>query len=157
MKDSVELCQRFGRARQEDSSTVVMDERKDRCVAKLKQVKRRQDDIIRRFDPSKTTHNREADINAQKSREKTADSLLMNKAKWLNTPVAVLNLYVTKTKAILEHQLGKNKGQFHHEMRYKSVLRSVSATAVNNSKKQSKTTCALILLGKLRDATLATS
>ncbi|KAL3826330.1 hypothetical protein ACHAXA_003654 [Cyclostephanos tholiformis] len=46
LKDTVELCQCFGRARQKTSSLALMSERKDRPLAALKDVQRRQESII---------------------------------------------------------------------------------------------------------------
>ena len=81
MKDSVELCQRFGRARQEDSSKVVMDERRDRGVTRLQQVKQRQNGIIQEFDPSKVSQSQKTDMAAQKSREKMRRVFIREKSR----------------------------------------------------------------------------
>eukprot|EP01082_Thalassiosira_pseudonana_P009278 g8229.t1 g8229 contig29:45842-48019(-) len=53
LKDTVELCQRFGRARQKTSCLTLMSERKDRPLTDLKDVKQHQDTIIKDFDPVK--------------------------------------------------------------------------------------------------------
>lgn len=137
MKSSVELCQRFGRARQDNSSTVVMEERKDRPVARLQEVKRRQDDIIVAFDPSKMYH-ADSDMATQKCYERSAFSILANESRCLMIPIAALNEYITKTKASIEHKPSKNSWKFHHEMGYKSIIRSESATATGHSKKEAK-------------------
>jgi len=55
IKDTVELSQRFGRARQENRRIVVMDQRWDRPIAALKEVKQHQDYQIESFTPSFTT------------------------------------------------------------------------------------------------------
>jgi hypothetical protein len=52
MRDSVELCQRSGRARQLDSSIVLLDERPDRPLATLETARDLQDVIAGQYDPS---------------------------------------------------------------------------------------------------------
>lgn len=73
MKDSVELCQCFGRTRQENSLTVVMDERRDRPVKNLKEVQCRQDDIMETFAPSQAKRDKASEKNAQRNRERGAE------------------------------------------------------------------------------------
>jgi ERCC4-related helicase len=51
MKDSVELCQRFGRARTTDCAIVVMVERHDRPLEFLEKVRQDQDEIVQSYDP----------------------------------------------------------------------------------------------------------
>ena len=152
MKDSVELCQRFGRARQEDSLRVVMDERKDRPVTKLQQVKQRQNEIIGAFDPCHKQPDNDAKLSAaQKNREKNAETVLEDTVGSLKAPVAVINLYVVKTKAHLKNKVSQNGEEFHHEMTYKSILKSVAATGTGKSKKQAKAACALKVIEQLRN------
>jgi ERCC4-related helicase len=73
MKDSVELCQRSGRARQQDSSIVILDERPDRPLSALETARNVQDDIVARYEPSTAPSvDQGAERTSQLSREHTA-------------------------------------------------------------------------------------
>ena len=52
LKDSVELCQRFGRARALKCSIVVLEERHDRPLVFLEQIRLHQDELVQTFTPS---------------------------------------------------------------------------------------------------------
>ena len=103
MKDSVELCQRFGRARQEDSSKVVMDERRDRGVTRLQQVKQRQNGIIQEFDPSKVSQSQKTDMAAQKSREKMRRVFYSRKIKGLTINCIIRRISETLFTCIFDN------------------------------------------------------
>lgn len=152
MKDSVELCQRFGRARQNDSSAIVMKQRQDRPVAMLEKVKSRQDEIIKEFDPTKVQINHDANKRAQNDRERNAAKLLSKMDEIDKKPVAILNIYVSKTKALLTNNISKKQGLFHHGMVYESDLRQEIAMASGSSKKEAKKLCALRLLKNIKES-----
>jgi superfamily II DNA/RNA helicase len=149
MKDSVELCQREGRARQTDCAFVVMEQRPDRPVSKLRKVKECQDNIIRTFDPSNVKQRRGHDIQAQKHREASAHEILTRAD---HNYVSLLNLYRQKTKAHLEECHSYTPaGKRVVTVKYSSVMRtSVEAEGVGLSKKEAKQAAARALLKLLK-------
>lgn len=93
VKDTVELCQRFGRARHETSSLTLMAERQDRPLSALKEVKAHQDSIIKDFKPC---HNKQQQIARQQSqndRERSASFVLQDIALCKRSPLECLNMY----------------------------------------------------------------
>ena len=99
LKDTVELSQRFGRGRQKDSSLTLMSERKDRPLSALKDVKLRQESIIKDFNPkaNKVSFARQQ---SQIDRERAAFSVLNDVKRCERSPLEVLNMYSAKTKAV---------------------------------------------------------
>ena len=150
LKDSVELAQRFGRARQSERRIVAMDERRDRPIERLEQVRREQDVIIQNFEPATARIDPEVELAAQRSREHGARQLLLS----LNedgvedgeSPVATLNLYVKKTKAVCTENAQKQHDGFFYEWTYKTPLRDLRAEGFGANKKAAKTNCAAKLL-----------
>lgn len=153
LKDSVELCQRFGRARHEESSIVVLDERRDRPVEMLESVRNLQETIAQEYNPSTSSSGfSPAEEEAkQRDRERNANqSVLFNLSKQEGSPVASLHLYVKKTKAVLEESCSP-KQPFVVTMSYRSILRSISGISHEGSnKKEARKNCAAKMLQALR-------
>ena len=153
LKDSVELAQRFGRARQSERCIVAMDERRDRPIARLEEVRHEQDLIIESFQPDLATRDPEAERVAQRSRERGAVQLLrLNNINYIDSPVQTVNLYVKKTKAITTEDVRKDQGGFLYEWTYQTSLRDLRAEGRAPGKKAAKIACATNLLNALRAA-----
>lgn len=162
MKDSVELCQRFGRARQTDCALVVLEERSDRPISLLRQVESTQESIIQKFDPSKIDKKRHADmaLDAQRHRERQASTILqhnnnMNDIQNNNqngrSYVAILNEYQQKTKASLdvkEEYTQSNTYIFH--VTYSTPFQSVTENGHGRNKKEAYQEAAKKLIQKLQ-------
>ena len=103
----MELAQRFGRARQADRCIVVMDERHDRPIHCLEEVRREQDASIEEFQPAALAHDAPAEKGAQHNRKCGARVVLDNPT---NSPVADLNLLIKKTKVHCEVHTRKAPG-----------------------------------------------
>jgi len=147
LKDSVELAQRFGRARQAERRVVALDERRDRPIARLEDVRREQDALIESFEPLAAARDPAAEQQAQRSRELGAASVLQQDN---NNPVAVLNLYVKKTKAFAEEDSRKTGAVFVHVWKYQTPLRDIRAEGSAAGKKAARAQCAENLLALLR-------
>jgi len=148
IKDSVELAQRFGRARRAERRVVAMDERHDRPLQRLENVRREQDALIEKFEPRASPRNPAAELEAQQSRERGAVDVLQQDAN----PVLVLNLYVRKTKAVSEESCRKDGASFVYMWTYQTSLRDIQAEGAATSKKAARTQCAANLLAQLRSA-----
>ena len=151
MKDSVELCQRFGRARHEESSIVVLDERPDRPMEMLESVRSLQETIAQQYDPRVANASTDSHDEAlkQRSRERNARSVLENERRRIDSPVATLNEFVKKTKAFFEESCS-SQPPFVYTMSYSSVLRSIPDIAEQGpNKKEAKRLCAAKMLAAL--------
>lgn len=144
LKDSVELCQRFGRARHIDSSIVVLDERQDRPLGLLESVRELQDDIIQKYDPATIEIDEGAENLKQENRERQAKVVLQGLS--LVDALASLNLYVKKTKADLVEDFGTENGEAVCMLTYRSRLRSAKGNGRASSKKAAKRAAALALV-----------
>jgi ERCC4-related helicase len=153
MKDSVELCQRYGRARALESSIVILDERRDRPVELLERVRAIQDTIVNEFDPSTVGINVAEERQKQKGRERTAYQSVLCHEKCLKSPVLALNEYKTKTRASLIEQWSDCDRQFRCTLQYKSILRTLTESADGSSKQEAKTICSGRLLDELKRQT----
>ena len=152
LKDSVELCQRSGRARHEESNIVILDERPDRPLEKLEAVRALQDTMAQRYNPnmaSSASSNLEEE-NKQKSREQSASrTVLQNIPKRTASPIAALNEYVKKTKAILQESCSRG-APFVYTMSYSTILRSIPAIQCRApSQREAKKKCATRMLAAL--------
>ena len=154
LKDSVELAQRFGRARREERRIVAMDQRRDRPIARLEQVRREQDVLIANFDPNQAVRNLDAERVVQKAREAGARQLLLTAGE---NPVATLNLYVKKTKAYTTEASYQHSTGWTYVLTYETSLRNERAEGCALNKKVAKKMCASNLLGLLRAAGITTS
>ena len=153
IKDTVELAQRFGRARQKTSSLTLMSERKDRPLSVLKDVKTIQDSIINEFDPAASKKISLARQQSQNDRERASFYILCDKSKCERSPLEVLNMYAAKTKATasVEASTHGSDNIFHCKMVYRSLNRNVSGSGEGTTKKQAGHQAALSILNKLRE------
>eukprot|EP01104_Vermistella_antarctica_P010969 TRINITY_DN2993_c1_g1_i1.p1 TRINITY_DN2993_c1_g1~~TRINITY_DN2993_c1_g1_i1.p1 ORF type:complete len:570 (+),score=130.25 TRINITY_DN2993_c1_g1_i1:885-2594(+) len=154
MVHGVSFVQGRGRARQADSSYVVMSERSDRTVATLAKTEKTQLEIVRRFKPCADTGARAAAQRvAQPNRERVARALLekVHATAMAAKAVALLNSYAKQTKVDLQTNLAKDKEKaWQCEIFYDSVLRvSVCGVGRSASKAEAKRAAALCLLKKL--------
>ena len=157
LKDTVELSQRFGRGRQKDSSLTLMSERKDRPLSALKDVKVRQQSIIKVFDPGKIKKISMSRLQSQMDRERASSSVLMDIARCEKRPLEILNMYAAKTRAVAKiesMQQGPNKA-FHCKQSYSSIFRNVEGHGEGTTKKQAQNEAALDILNKLREMDIA--
>ncbi len=154
LKDSVEFCQRFGRARTTNCAIVVMVERHDRPLAFLERVRLEQDEIIKSYDPSKGTGSDfEVETAVQLHRERAAfKAVLSDWTKCKDTPLLALNEYVIKTQAAVDEKIDVSvNGKFTCEFTYTSILKKYISTATADNKKGAKILCCNDILLQLRD------
>ena len=90
---------RRGRARQAQSSFVILEERNDRPATLLAREEKEQHDIASSFIPSKAPMSTNALGIAQQARERSAQSLLQNFTE--DNSLQQLQEYCQKTKAFL--------------------------------------------------------
>ena len=119
-----------GRARQSDSSFVVLSERADRPTALLAEVEQLQSTIVRNFQPVTTQRSREELQAAQRCRDQTArDMLSLNQspcqASSDSKALAELNSYSQRTKGDLEERFSMRGEVWECTLVYQSVLREV--------------------------------
>lgn len=156
MKDSVELCQRFGRARATQCSIIVMDERPDRPLAYLERVRQDQDQLVQDYD-AKQQSQVDPDVERQKqlSRERAGfQHVLSNQQKCNEQPVQAVNEYVKKTKGFLSETNARTpEGYFRCQLTYSSNLRRMMAVVTEPSKKAAKRQCCCQLLTKFKSST----
>jgi ERCC4-related helicase len=161
LKDTVELCQRFGRARQKTSSLSLMAERKDRPLSALKEVKAMQESIIKGFDPtqnqSMTLSSRQQSV---RDRERAAFSILKDTARCQQSPMECLNTYRAKTKAVLDINFVEADvdKMFRSKIVYSSSLSEMTeivGIGEGNTKKHAKNQSALYILNQLRERGIA--
>lgn len=153
LKDTVELCQRFGRARAKTSSLSLMSERKDRPLATLKEVKKHQDTIIQDFKPSETKQQQISRQQSQNDRERAASSVLQDIDRCKLSPLECLNMYAAKTKAVVDTEYireGTNRS-FDCRMKYTSINRSMVGVGNAVAKKKAQHQAALNILEQLRE------
>ena len=152
LKDSVELSQRFGRGRKKDSSLTLMSERRDRPLSALKDVKMRQESIIKEFDPTK---NKKISMSRQQSqidRERAAATVLRDVARCEKSPLEVLNMYAAKTKAVSKTdsmEQGTDK-IFRCKQSYSSIFKTVDGYGEGATKKHAQHMAALSIIDELR-------
>lgn len=152
LKDTVELCQRFGRARQKTSTLMLMSERKDRPLTVLKEVKKHQDSIIKDFKP---THSKQYQMSRQQSqndRERAAASVLQNITRCEISPLECLNIYAAKTKAVAdtEYIRATQDRTFECRIKYTSLNRTKVGKGEATTKKKAQHHAALSLIQQLR-------
>ncbi len=154
LKDTVELCQRFGRARQKTSSLTLMSERKDRPLSVLKDVKTRQESIIKEFDPTQNQNMSMARQQSIRDRERAAFSILKDTAGCEQSPQECLNVYCAKTKAVLKNEsleCGPDK-IFRCKLLYSSLSKNnFVGSGEGNTKKQAQRQAATNILNQLRE------
>jgi hypothetical protein len=151
MKDSVELCQREGRARQRDCAFVVMEQRGDRPVEKLRRVQYCQEEIIENFDPQANQHSQEQNLQAQLQREAAAAHLLHMPDQHANA-FSVLQMYRQRTKAHVEESSQTENCWTTVNLKYSSIRVTLETVASASSKKEAKRMAAEAMLQQLQTA-----
>ena len=146
MNTAVSYVQGRGRARQADSSFVMLDQREDRPAELLAQQEQEQHRIASKFVPEKGS-NPVAAIEAQQNRERGAAATLAGIDE--NTAIAKLNLYCKKTKVLIDEIYTKPGDCHTFSLTYSSVLRAVQGTGTGLTKKEAKKRAAVALLQEL--------
>ncbi len=152
LKDTVELAQRFGRARQITSSLTLMSERRDRPLSALRDVKRQQESIIKDFDPSKG-RNVARQQQSVRDRHRAAFPILLDTDRCESSPLEVLNMYAAKTKAVAKTdyiEAGFDK-IFRCKISFSNLLMNFEGKGEGSSKKQSQHVASASILNQLRD------
>eukprot|EP00934_Nitzschia_sp_Nitz4_P003036 Nitzschia sp. Nitz4//scaffold159_size51929//3928//5796//NITZ4_006871-RA/size51929-processed-gene-0.49-mRNA-1//-1//CDS//3329537550//3026//frame0 len=151
MKDSVELCQRSGRAREQDSSIVILDERPDRPLTVLESARTLQDTITEAYEPSHSAVDQKAEEEKERQRERSArKGVLQDHKKCTNIPVQALNEYAKKTKALVLENYSVDWGEFTCKLTYRSHLRRFEVEGRGASKKAAKKEASQTMLEMLR-------
>jgi len=152
MKDSVELTQRFGRARQKDVTLIVMEERDDRPVTRLQEVEELQTENVISFDLSKPANNEKNTTIHQRDREHAALKLMLAKNDCCSNPISLFNEFVQKTKAYVhEGEMTKDEsGKFHCKFVYESELRTLDGSGSGWNKKSARADCSLVIIEQLK-------
>jgi len=147
MNHAVSYVQGRGRARQENSSFVVLDQREDRPATMLARQELEQHTIASSFSPNKLQTERD-DPQAQRSRELNAKACLND----INEKNALtkLNLFCMKTKIPILENWETRASKKRCKLTYKSSLREVTVLASGNNKKEAKRKAAIELLVALR-------
>ncbi|CAN0559765.1 unnamed protein product [Ectocarpus sp. 12 AP-2014] len=158
----VSMVQGRGRAREEDSSFVVLRERPDRTTADLEAVERQQQRLVRGFRPpaagsAAATAGDAALVAAQRARERGAHEALLGAAAAQGGggggALSAINFFAQKTKAALENGWSNGAGgQWVCTLSYESPLRELHATGTAPGKKAAKKLAAAKLLADLLEA-----
>ena len=148
VQNAVSFNQGRGRARQEDSSFVIMSEQQGRSAAILASAEQQQLAVARKFQPSECNgESAQKDRIAQQSREQSAKDVL---TALHNGTVAALHLYCKKTKVDLNEQFAKEGSEWVCTLSYQSVLRDCTARGLANGKKAARLRAAADLIQCLR-------
>ena len=147
----VAFVQRRGRARQEDSSYYIMNERPDRPTSRLAASEEELRAFMVDFTPSSSTSSDEKSRAAQKARERTANPLLAKDVD-SETVLGTLQQYCQKTKSPLQEHFTKSGVGFTCKVKYESVLRDIEGEASGPDKKRAKQLAAVTLWGRMKDA-----
>ncbi|KAK3276379.1 hypothetical protein CYMTET_15542 [Cymbomonas tetramitiformis] len=158
--NAVSFVQGRGRARQADSSHVVMAQREDRTVSQLAAAESQQQQIIQQFDPAEVSAiDTQQQKSAQLCRESQAKDGLKS-ATGLENAVAALNLFVKKTKANLSEKFPcVTIKTCSCTLHYQSCVRTTSASSPPNvtfpknieGRKKAKRVAALELVRALQN------
>ena len=149
MNHVVSYVQGRGRARQANSSFVMLDEREDRPAIMLAQQEVEQHKIASSFSPS-TSLNQNEDLSAQRNRERNAEAFLENVTE--KTALAKLNTFCMKTKIPFKEKWERCRTKTQCKLSYKSSLRTISVVATGDSKKVAKRKAAEKLLRALKSS-----
>ncbi len=152
LKDTVELCQRFGRARQKTSSLALMSERRDRPLSALKDVQKRQERIIKDFVPAQNQQISLARQQSIRDRERAACSILNDIARCNESPLACLNTYCAKTKAVIATEFLESRPgeKFRCNISFSSLSKTFAGYGEGTTKKEAANHSARDILNKLR-------
>ena len=128
-----------------------MDQRHDRPISRLEEVRMHQDKQIAKFVPSDAIRDLAAEKTAQENRERNFRELL-HAPFTLNNVLQTLKEYVKKTKAIENEHACKDKStnEWSHAWTYSSALRKETAQGRGQSKVDARRVSASKLLLKLR-------
>ena len=160
----VSFVQGRGRARQADSSFVIMSQRPDRPAGLLAEAEQLQHRIVSSFEPQMMGASSEEDLRkekeAQASRERGARAIVKasvadsrydsscKKGRWLGD----LNLFCKKTKVVLKERVILNHDKkWCCTLGYSSILRRAERTGSGGTKNEAKRQAALGLLRALAD------
>jgi ERCC4-related helicase len=147
MNHAVSYVQGRGRARQADSSFVMLNERPDRPATLLAQQEMEQHVVASSFRPTASPSGITAqDITAQQSRERGAAKYLCGVSE--QQGLGNLNIYCKKTKAICAEEWTGTTTK-HCKLTYRSATRSVSAEGTGQNKKSAKRNAAMALLNAI--------
>jgi hypothetical protein len=152
---AVSYVQGRGRARQANSSFVVLNQRHDRPASMLAQQECKQHSIASSFKPTAAATactNPALELQASKNREQNAAKFLRDVSE--NNALGNLNMYVKKTKAFVEevHELDA-RNWTSCRLTYKAFKRTVSADGTGTGKKAAKKKAAVALLQTLYAST----
>lgn len=149
--NAVSHVQGRGRARQSDSSFIVLQERPDRPTSVLQDVEQRQIEVASNFRPksemtaAESEQLRRKEVQAQEARERGAADVLGRGGE--SGAVADLNLYCKKTKVELNETFEGEECV----LRYRSVLRDVIGRGRSPQKKAAKRLAAWDLVRRLKE------
>lgn len=143
MDHAVSYVQGRGRARQANSSFVMLGERPDCPAALLSQQEAEQHSFASTFTPEEMVVDTEAEMHAQRQREKGAMQYLLRVTE--DNSLANLNIFCKKTKVVIDEVLLGASCQ----MTYRSVLREISVAGEGRGKKLARKNAAAKLLRAL--------
>eukprot|EP00171_Calliarthron_tuberculosum_P007145 IDg7145t1 len=148
---TVSLVQGRGRARQQDSSLIVLSERADRSVSRLQRVEEQQLELVRTFqpvrDPVQKAHEHEQRCMDQRNREQNARTVLTAPGRGA---AAAVQLFARKTKVDILINMHEEGNMWCCELSYSSVLRSVTGKGFAEGKKGAKLAAMEDMLASLR-------
>lgn len=148
---AVSLVQGRGRARQKDSSLIVLSERADRPVSKLEEAEAQQLHLMHTFQPIRNPEEMEREHEQrrkeQQSRERSARAYLRLPGKNATTSV---QLFAKKTKVDIQNNLYKEGKLWCCSLSYSSVLRNLTAKGLAVGKKNAKKAAMAEMLYLLR-------
>ena len=146
--NTVSFNQGRGRARQEDSSFVIMREQEGRSAETLARAEKRQLEIVQNFQPAEhDTQSLERERSAQQQREGNARLALSSTSE--ASALSDINLYCKKAKVDLREHACKEATDWVYTLAYESVLRSISTRGVGKSKKEARKRAATDLIDRL--------
>lgn len=155
IQHAVSFVQGRGRARQKDSSFVILSEQEGRSAEALAKAEQQQLKIAQTFQPREGggTIDQQKEIAAQMSRERGARDVLSaafaaGDGSAEASAVSTLNLYCKKTKVVLEEgfQPGKGGSTWVCDLQYFSPLRNIGTSASAAGKNEAKKDAAFKLL-----------
>lgn len=156
LKDSVELCQRFGRARALKCSIVVLEERHDRPLVFLEQIRQQQDELVHTYTPlGRKGIDNDLERKRQTDRERSAyKKILCDLVKCTDRSISAFNEYVAATKGRMDEIVEVDQDvKFTCQLTYASILREIQQKATADTKKGAKAECCKQILLRLRSET----
>ena len=153
MDHAVSYVQGRGRARQAQSSFIMLDERADRPASLLALQEAEQHKVASSFKPENFKKDGEEEVSSQKQRELSGSKHLLEPS--VDTSIANLNIYCKKTKVVLDEKISKagSTNLWSCNLVYQSFTRNVSGTGTAVSNKEAKRVAAVELLRALKVST----